>query len=54
MSNTRKGSNSVNTGNKVMVLILCNFLYDPLSVYQVSSSSLVYFQRYAPDKLYIA
>ena len=29
ISNMRKGSNSVNTGYKVMVLKLCNFLYDP-------------------------
>ena len=33
-----------------MVLALCNFPYDPLSVYKVLFNSLVYFQRYAPDK----
>ena len=37
-----------------MVLALCNFPDAPLSVYQVSFSPLVYFQRYAPDKLFIA
>ena len=44
---------SVNTGDRVTVFKLCNFPYDPLSVYQVSFNSLVYFQRYAPDKLFI-
>ena len=29
----KKESNSVNTGDRVMVLALCNFLYGPLSVY---------------------
>ena len=48
------GSNSVNTGDRVMVLALCNSPNGPLSVYQVSFHSLVYFQRYAPDKLFIA
>ena len=32
----KKGSNSVNTGDRVMVLAFCNSLYGPLSVYQVS------------------
>ena len=32
----KKGSNSVNTGDRVvMFLVFCNFLHDPLSVYQV-------------------
>ena len=33
ISNIRKASNSVNTGDRVMVLALCNFPHDPLSVY---------------------
>ena len=32
----KKGSNSVNTGDSVMVLAFCNFPDSPLSVYQVS------------------
>ena len=31
----KKGSNSVNTGDRVMVLIFYNFAYGPLLVYQV-------------------
>ena len=37
-----------------MVLALCNSPHDPLSVYHVSFNSLVYCQRYAPDKLFMA
>ena len=37
-----------------MVLALCNSPHDPLSVYQVTFNSLLYFQRYASDKLFIA
>ena len=37
-----------------MVLALCNSPYEPLSVYQVSFNSLVYFQRYAPGMLFSA
>ena len=50
----RKCSNSVNTGDRVMVLIFSDSPHCPLSVYQVSFNSPVYFQRYAPDKLFIA
>ena len=50
----RKGSNSVNTDDMVMVLVFCNSPYGPLSVYQISFDSLVHFQRYALDKLLIA
>ena len=50
----KKGSNSLNTGDSVMVLALCNFLHGPQSVYQVSFIYLQYFQRYALDKLTIA
>ena len=31
----KKGSNSVNTSDSVMVLAFCNSLHGPLSVYQV-------------------
>ena len=49
-----KEIDSVKTGDRVMVLVFCDFPYGPLSVYQVSVNSLVYFQRYSPDKLFIA
>ena len=32
----RKGSDSINTGDGVMVLALCTFSYGPLSVFQIS------------------
>ena len=32
----KKGSNSVNIGDRVMVLAFCNSPHGPLSVYQVS------------------
>ena len=41
------------TCNRVMVLALCTSSDDILSMYQVLFSSLLYFQRYAPDKLNI-
>ena len=50
----RKGSNSINTSDRVMVLAFCNSPHGPLSVYQVSFNSLVHFQIYAPHKLFIA
>ena len=37
-----------------MVLPLCTFSDSHLSMHQVSFYSLLYFQRYAPDKLFIA
>ena len=49
-----KGSNSINTDYRVTIPILCTFANDPLSKYQVSFNFLVFFQRYAPDKLLIA
>ena len=49
----KKESNSVNTVDRVMILAMCNFPYGPLSVYPVSFKFLLYFQRYAPDKLFI-
>ena len=33
----KKGSNSVNTGDRVMVLAFCNCLHGPLSVFHLSS-----------------
>ena len=39
----KKGSNSVNTGDRVMVLAFCNFPHGPLSVYQLSLNYLQYF-----------
>ena len=39
----RKGSNSVNTGDRVKVLAFCNSLNSPLSLYQVSFIYLYYF-----------
>ena len=53
ISKISKGSNSVSTGDRVMNFALLNFLYAPLSVYQVSFSSFVYFQRYAPYKFFM-
>ena len=38
-----KKSNSVNIGDRVMVLAVCNFTYSPLSLYQVSFIYLQYF-----------
>ena len=38
----------------VIILALYNSPYDPLPVYQFSFNSLVYLQRYAPNKLFIA
>ena len=37
----KKGGNSVNTGDRVIVLAFCNSLHGPLSVYQVSLSSIL-------------
>ena len=39
----KKGSNSVNTGDRIMVLASCNSPHGPLSVYQVSLNYLQYF-----------
>ena len=43
----RKGNNSINIDDRVMVLAFCTFPHSPLSLYEVSF-------RYAPDKLPIA
>ena len=37
------GSNSINTGDRVMDLALCNFSHHHLSVYQLSLNYLQYF-----------
>ena len=37
----------------VMILALCTTSDGPISMYQVSFNFLVYFQRYAQDKLFI-
>ena len=39
----KKGSSSINTGDRVIVLAFCNSLHGPLSVYQVSFIYLQYF-----------
>ena len=39
----KRGSNSVNTGDRVTVLAFCNAPHGPLSVYQVSLNYLQYF-----------
>ena len=49
----KKGSNSVNTADKVTTLALCTSADSPLSMYRISFNSLVYFQRYAPNKRFI-
>ena len=43
MGTIKKGSDSVNTGDRVMVLAFCSSPDGPLSVYQVSLNYLQYF-----------
>ena len=50
----RKRNNSVITCDRVMILAHCTSSVGHLSMNQVSFISLLYFQRYAPDKLFIA
>ena len=50
----RTGSNPVITYNRVTVLALCTISDSRLSMYHVSFDSLLYFQRYAPGKFFIA
>ena len=50
----RKGNNSVITCDRITVLALCSSSDCRLLMYQVSFNSLLYFQRYAPDKLHLA
>ena len=54
ISKIRKRNNSVITCDRVKVLALCTSSDGRLLMYQVSFNSLLYFQRYAPDKLFIA
>ena len=49
-----KGCNSAKSADRAMVLAIRTFCISPLSIHQVSFYSHVYFQRYAPDKLFIA
>ena len=50
----QKIKKEVNIINRVMILALCTSDDDPISLSQVSFNSLVHFQRYAPDKVFIA
>ena len=52
----RKGGREITVifCDRVMILAFCTSSDDPLSMYQDSFNSLLYFQRYAPDKLIIA
>ena len=50
----RKGNNYVIICDRVTDLAFCTSSDDHLSMYQVSFNSLLYFQRYALDKLFIA
>ena len=53
IAKNKKGSNSVNIVDRVMILAICVFSDGPLSMCQVSFNSLTYYERYAPDKLFI-
>ena len=44
----------MSTCDRIMVLAFCNYSDDILSIYQVPCNSLLYFQKYAPDKHFIA
>ena len=50
----KKGNNSVITCDRVTILAFCTSSDSLLSMCQVSFNSLLYFQRYAPDKLFMA
>jgi len=45
-----RGDNSVNIQVRIMVLVQCTFSHCQLSINQVSFQSLLYFQRYGPDR----
>ena len=49
-----KGDNSRQMARQTPLPALCTSSDGHLSIYQVSFNSLLYFQRYAPDKLLIA
>ena len=46
-----KGNNSIITCDRVTVLAFCTFSDGPLSMYQVSFHSFLYFQGYALDNV---
>ena len=48
-----KRNNSEITCDRVAVLVLCTSSDGHLSMYHISFNSLLYFQRYAPDQLFI-
>ena len=50
----KEGNKSVIICNRVTVLAFCPFSDVSLSMYQVSLNSLLFFQGYAPDNLFIA
>ena len=50
----KANNNSEITCDRVTVLALCTSSGGLLSMYQVSFDSILYFQRYAPDKLFTA
>ena len=54
IANIKMGSNSKITCNGITVLARCTISDGRLSMYHVSFDSLLYFQRYTPDKLNIA
>ena len=47
----KKGSNSVNAGDRVMVLAFCNSPHGPLSVYQVSLLPSILFRDMLQTKV---
>ena len=47
----KKGSNPINTGDRVTVLAFCTSTDGPLPMYQVMFYSLAYFYAHALDKL---
>ena len=54
MQKIRKGNNSVITCDRITVFVLCTSSDGSMLMYKVSFHSLLYFQRYTPDKLFIA
>ena len=50
----KKESDSVNTGYRITILTFCISSDGPLSMFQISFNPLLYLQRYAPDKIFIA
>ena len=54
IANIKKGSNSMNTVDRGLILAFDTFSDGPLSMYQVLFYSHVNFQRYAPNKLFTA